>query len=83
MSKQQIRQLIESRASTEGMVETGVKGVQLFRVTESVRCAPAIYEPSVIAIVNGTKEAILDGRSYVYDSSRYMCCAMSMPSVAC
>ena len=79
MSKQQIRQLIENRANAEGMVETGVKGVQLFRVTESVRCAPAIYEPSVIAIVNGTKEAILDGNSYVYDSSRYMCCAMSMP----
>ena len=61
------------------MVETGVKGVQLFRVTESVRCAPAIYEPTVIAIVNGAKEAILDGERYVYDSSQYMCCAMSMP----
>ncbi|MCG8688717.1 MAG: AraC family transcriptional regulator [Desulfobacterales bacterium] len=61
------------------MVETGVKGVQLFRVTESISCAPAIYEPTVIAILNGTKEAILDGKSYVYDNSQYMCCSMSMP----
>ena len=61
------------------MVETGVKGVQLFRVTEPVRCAPAVYEPSVVAIVNGAKEAILDGRRYLYDSSQYMCCPMSMP----
>lgn len=61
------------------MVETGVKGVQLFRVTEPLRCAPVVYEPSMIAIVNGTKEAILDGKRYVYDSSRYMCCAISMP----
>ena len=61
------------------MVETGVKGVQLFRVTESLRCAPAVYEPTVVAIVNGAKEAILDGKTYVYDSSQYMCCAMSMP----
>ncbi len=61
------------------MAETGVKGVQLFRVTHSLRCAPAIYEPTVIAIVNGSKEAVLDGKSYVYDSSRYMCCTMSMP----
>ncbi len=61
------------------MVETGVKGVQLFRVTESLRCAPAVYEPTVVAIVNGAKEAILDGKRYVYDSSQYMCCAMSMP----
>ena len=61
------------------MVETGVKGVQLYRVTDSLRCAPAVYEPTVIAIVNGAKEAILDGQKYVYDSSRYMCCSMSMP----
>jgi len=79
MSKQQIKQFIENRVSEDGMVETGVKGVQLFRVTESMRCAPAVYEPTVIAIVNGAKEAILDGKTYVYDSSQYMCCAMSMP----
>ncbi len=61
------------------MIETGVKGVQLFRVSDPVRCAPAIYEPTIIAIVSGSKEAILDGKSYVYDKSQYMCCSMSMP----
>lgn len=61
------------------MVESGVAGVQLFRFTDPLRCAPAVYEPSVIAIVSGSKEAILDGKSYVYDSNRYMCCTMSMP----
>ena len=79
MRKQQIKQLIEKRALGAGMVETGIKGVQLFKVTESLRCAPAVYEPAVIAIVNGTKEAILNGKSYVYDASQYMCCTMSMP----
>lgn len=77
--RQQLQQLIESRVHTDGLVETGIKGVQLFRVTESVRCAPAVYEPTVVAIVSGVKEAILDGTRYVYDSSRYMCCPMSMP----
>ena len=79
MGKQQIKQLIENRVSRDGMVETGVKGVQLFRVTESVRCAPAVYEPSVVAIVSGTKEAILDGKRHIYDSSQYLCCTLSMP----
>ncbi|MFW2366183.1 MAG: AraC family transcriptional regulator N-terminal domain-containing protein, partial [Desulforhopalus sp.] len=79
MSKKQIKHLIENRVSNDGMVETGVKGVQLFRVTESIRCAPAVYKPTVFAILNGAKEAILDGKSHVYDSSRYMCCSMSMP----
>ncbi|AMX03812.1 AraC family transcriptional regulator [Microbulbifer thermotolerans] len=79
MYRQPIKQLIERRVSEDGMVETGVKGVQLFRVTEPVRCAPAVYEPSVVAIVSGTKEAILDGKRYLYDSNRYLCCPISMP----
>lgn len=79
MSKQQIKQLIEHKVSKDGMVETGVKGVQLFRVTEPIPCAPAVYEPIVVAIVNGTKEAIFDGKTFEYDSSRYLCCTMSMP----
>lgn len=79
MSKEHIKQLIQNSVSNDGMVETGVKGVQLFRVIEPVRCAPAVYEPAVVAIVSGTKEAILDGKRHIYDSSQYMCCTMSMP----
>ena len=79
VSKQQIRQLIDARMHEDGLLETGVKGVQLFRVTEPVRCTPAVYEPTLVAIVSGTKEAIVDGTSHVYDSSQYMCCAISMP----
>lgn len=79
MSKAQIRQCLESTLDRDGLVPTGVRGVQLFRVTESVRCAPAVYEPTLVAIVSGTKEAILDGTSHVYDSSHYLCCAVSLP----
>jgi len=79
VSQAQIKQLIESRVSGNGLVETGINGVQLFHVTDPIRCAPAIYEPTVVAIVSGTKEAILDGQRHVYDSSRYLCCTMSMP----
>ena len=79
MSKHLIKQLVESKARQDGLTETGVKGVQLFRSTASLPCVPAVYEPCVIAIVSGAKEALLDGRRYVYDSSQYMCCPMSMP----
>lgn len=79
MSKEQIKQFIETRLREDGMVEAGVEGVQIFRFANPLRCAPAVYEPCVVAIVGGAKEAILDGKSYVYDSSQYMCCSMSMP----
>ena len=84
MSQEEIRRIIdrrtaESRPDAMGMVEMPIPGVRLFRVTEAVRCAPAVYEPSVVAIVGGTKEAILDGRRYRYGSDRYLCCPIAMP----
>lgn len=63
---------IEGRIYEDGLMETGVKGVRLF-------CAPAVYEPTVVVIVSGAKEAIMDGTRYVYDSRHYMCCPMLMP----
>jgi AraC-like DNA-binding protein len=79
MTKEDIKQIIDKVVPENGMVESGVAGVQLFRFTNPLHCAPAVYEPSVIAIVSGAKEAILEGESFIYDSSRYMCCSMSMP----
>jgi len=79
MTRQCIRQIIADRLPRDGLVETGIEGVQLFRVTAPVPCAPAVYEPTVVAIVGGAKEAVLDGQHYRYDSSRYLCCPMTLP----
>lgn len=71
--------MIDARLREDGVVESGLAGVRLFRVTTPVPCTPAVYEPTVVAIVSGTKEAVLDGRRYLYDSSRYLCCPVTMP----
>lgn len=79
MIKDQIKDLIAVETKTDGLTETGIKGVRLFRATEAIPCLPAVYEPCVIAIVSGAKEAVLDGQRYLYDNSQYLCCPMSMP----
>lgn len=79
MDKHHIKHMIRSRITQDGLMETGVAGVRLFRATTAVPCAPAVYEPSVIAIVSGAKEAVLDGERFIYDNSKYMCCPTSMP----
>ncbi len=79
MKKQQIKTLIASSTFEDGLTETGVKGVRLFRATQSIPCVPAVYEPCVVVIVSGRKEAIFDGQRYVYDDSQYLCCPMSIP----
>lgn len=82
MSMLQLRRFIEKRVHEDGLVETGVNGVKLFCATDPVPCAPVVYEPCVVAIVCGTKEAVLDGQQFIYDNSCYMCCPMSMPVMA-
>lgn len=79
MSKGKIKDLIVSLATQDGLTETGVPGVQVFRATQAIPCIPAVYDPCVIAIVSGSKEAVLDGNRYLYDSTQYLCCPMSMP----
>lgn len=79
VSRHRIKQLIETRITQDGTAETGVKGVQLFRVSQPLRCSPAVYEPTIVVIVSGEKEAIVGGERHVYDKTRYLCCTMSMP----
>ena len=79
MVKEQIKSIIEKIAIADGMTETGIDGVKIFRVSHPVECAPAIYEPAIIALLSGEKEAILGGNSYKYNSDLYMCCSMPMP----
>lgn len=79
MTQDQIERIIADRTDTDGLTDTGVAGIRLFRATQSIPCVPAVYEPCVVAIVSGQKEAVLDGKRYVYDASHYLCCPMSMP----
>lgn len=79
MTKDRIRQYIEHATVNDGLTETQIDGFKLFRATSPVRCAPAVYEPCVIAIVSGEKEALLEGARLTYDRNHYMCCPMSMP----
>ncbi|MDO6458724.1 AraC family transcriptional regulator [Celeribacter halophilus] len=79
MSKDQIKHLIERHLPEAGLVDTALKGVQLFRVTEAMPCVPAVYEPTVVAILSGTKEAVLDGEHHVYCCDKYMLCPMTLP----
>jgi AraC-like DNA-binding protein len=79
MRKDQIKNLIERRLPEAGLVDTALKGVQLFRVTEAMPCVPAVYEPTVVAILSGTKEAVLDGKRHAYGSDKYLLCPMTLP----
>jgi len=74
-----ITQIIERHAEEDGLTETGIEGVKLFRAVEPIPCQPVVYEPCLIALASGAKEAVMDGARHVYSSNQYLCCPLSMP----
>lgn len=82
MYQTQIKHIVDERIKHDGVMETGIQGVQLFRATQAIPCVPAVYEPSVVAIACGAKEIVLDGAKLVYDSAQYLVCPMSLPMKA-
>ncbi|PPB82601.1 AraC-like DNA-binding protein [Albidovulum inexpectatum] len=79
MPQAQIKEIIKRHLPGPGLKDTALRGVQLFHVTEPVPCIPAVYDPTIVAIVGGTKDAVLDGQHHVYDSSHYLLCPMTLP----
>lgn len=74
-----IKRWIDTKAIENGLTETGIEGVKLFQITQAFPCAPVVYEPSIVAIVSGAKEVVMDGTHCIYDNTRYLCCPTSIP----
>lgn len=79
MENIEIRKLIEKLTPTEGICETGIEGVQLFRVSHPVERTPAVFSPGICILVNGCKRAYLRDKVHIYDAGYYFCCTMPMP----
>lgn len=79
MSKSKIVELVDQHTPNEGVTETGLEGLQLFRATQPVERIPAVYSPSVCGILQGSKRAYLGGEEHVYDESGFLCCTMPLP----
>jgi len=79
MNNLEIRKLIEELTPTEGVRETGIEGVQLFRVSRAINRTPAVYSPGICMLVNGSKRAYLGDQVHIYKPGNYFCCTMPMP----
>ena len=79
MSKENIKKIIERLVQTDGVFETGIRGVHIFRLSEPIVSSPSVYKPSVAAILSGSKEFFFDGHRHTYDNSKYLCCSVTMP----
>ena len=75
----QIRRIVACHAPIDGTHETPLEGVRLFRVSAPVERVPGVYDPSVCAVVEGSKQAYHDGHTHTYGPGRYLCTTMPTP----
>lgn len=84
---EQISALLETAAqlvdrfglASGGAATTDVPGVHVYHQLSPVKKAPMLYRSGVVFILSGAKRAHLDGRSFVYDQTRYL--ALGLPLV--
>ena len=76
---QRLRDLVARHAPAEGVSETSIEGLRLFRITQPVERLPGISPPGVCCIVQGSKRAYLGGVAYTYDAEHFLCATMALP----
>jgi AraC-like DNA-binding protein len=72
--------LLDKVAVEEGMNQTAIDGVEVFRASTSIPRAPIVYLPRILIVGRGRKRAFLGGETYVYDPSNYLVLSVPLPA---
>ncbi len=67
------------RTPLEGLNATPIAGLSMIRASQPTQALPAVYEPSVVVVVQGRKQALLGDERYLYDPLNYLVVSMTLP----
>jgi AraC-like DNA-binding protein len=65
-------------APSRGLHETAIRGLHLVRADEPGQWLPAVYEPGVIVVLQGRKQARLGNEVLVYDALHHLVASVTM-----
>lgn len=75
----QLADLVSARITTEGIHQTIIPGLELFRIDAPSGCVSTVYEPSLCIIAQGRKIVELGDREIVYGALSYMVSSVDLP----
>lgn len=75
----ELADLVSARVTQEGVYETDIPGLDLFRVDAPTPCMSTVYEPSLCVIAQGRKTVQLGDREIVYGALTYMVSSVDLP----
>ena len=80
-SDQQARmiELIKRLAPTEGYTQSALDSVTFMRSNRSIPRTQALYEPSIVIVLQGKKRGYYGGEMIVYDAGHYLALSVPLP----
>ena len=71
--------LLNGLAPAEGYTRSMLDGVTFMRSNHPLACTQALYEPSIVIVVQGRKRGFHGGAMYVYDAQHYLVLSVPLP----
>ncbi len=72
----------DGRTGTNGLFHTDVDALKLIRGDRETPLQHAFYEPSLIVVVQGTKEMLLGDACFTYTAGQYLVLSIGLPVLA-
>lgn len=77
-----IAQTVARTATSEGEVATSVPHLLLFRREEVTQPCACLIEPSVVLVVQGTKQVLVGDVAYPYDVDHFLVTSLDLPATS-
>lgn len=79
VNRQSLVQTMSRILSSEGLLDTSIEGLALFRADSPSSCTSAVYEPSLGFIVQGSKSLEFGDREIVYGALSFIAASVHLP----
>ncbi len=67
----------------DGIIESGIPGLQLARKSSPSKRGPVVYQPSLYIVAQGSKQAYIGDQVFTYDAWNYLVLAVPLPIEGC
>jgi AraC-like DNA-binding protein len=75
----ELAQRIARSTPSDGVHATAYAPLSLVRLSGPTACTPAVYEPRLVIVAQGSKSATLAGQTYVYNPLNYLVVSVTLP----
>ena len=75
----ELARLLERRTGSDGGHETAIQQLTLWRFSQQTDLTPNIQQPAVYVVVQGRKQVMVGGETYIYDPSQYLAVSLDLP----